>query len=117
MVVSTCMQVEAQALKRLFHMLLLSVLGEHPMHPYAIHQALRRYPSQFKVSDAAVYKGLQRLDHLGLANSSLSVVDGRTRRTYSITPAGRDQLEADWKTWEEFTLAIRGLLEGPPDHP
>jgi DNA-binding PadR family transcriptional regulator len=33
------------------------------------------------------------------------------RRTYSITPPGRDQLTADWKAWEAFTAAIAALVD------
>lgn len=27
-----------------------------------------------------------------------------------ITPAGRDQLAADWAVWEEFTGVVRGIV-------
>lgn len=110
---SLCMQVEAQALKGLFHMLLLATLVDSPLHAYAIQQALRRCGGHFRVSDNSVYTGLHRLEHRGLVSSSLSVVNGRTRRTYSITPAGEHQLEADWEKWEEFTEVVRALVGGP----
>jgi DNA-binding PadR family transcriptional regulator len=54
---------------------------------------------------------LHRLEHLGLVSGSLSVFSGRTRRTYSITPQGRDRLTADWKAWEEFTATVTALID------
>ncbi len=107
------MQVEAQALKGLLNMLLLSVLAERPQHAYAVRDALRQGGGgQFRVAESAVYSALHRLEHLGLVSSSLSLVDGRTRRTYSITPAGQDQLDVDWKAWEEFSTVIAKLVTG-----
>jgi DNA-binding PadR family transcriptional regulator len=106
------MQVEAPALKGLFNMLLLSILADRPLHAYALIDALEQAGrGQFHFSAQAVYPALHRLEHLGVVSSSLSAFSGRTRRTYSITPQGRDQLTADWKAWEEFTAAIAALID------
>jgi DNA-binding PadR family transcriptional regulator len=50
-----------------------------------------------------VYTSLRRLEHKGLVSSIQVLVSGRTRRVFEITPAGRNQLAADWAVWEEFT--------------
>jgi DNA-binding PadR family transcriptional regulator len=91
-------------------MLLLFVLADGPLHASAIIDALSEAgQGQFQVASAAVYPALHRLEHLGLVSSSLALFGGRTRRTYSITPQGREQLDADWKVWEEFTAAVAAL--------
>jgi PadR family transcriptional regulator len=106
------MQIEAPALKGLFYMMLLSILADQPMHAYAITATLQQGGrGQFQISDQSVSPALHRLEHLGLVSSSVSVVDGRTRRTYSITSEGRDQLAADVKGWEQFTAAIAALID------
>ena len=93
-------------------MLLLSILADRPLHAYAIIDVFKEASQgQFRVSEASVYPALHRLEHMGLASSSLTSVGGRMRRTYSITPPGRDQLTADWKAWEAFTAAIAALVD------
>jgi PadR family transcriptional regulator len=107
------MQVETPALRNLFSMVLLSLLACRPLHAYAIIDTLRQGSrGQFKVSEQAVYPALHRLDHLGLVSSSLSMVNGRTRRTYSITPAGRDRLQAEREAWVEFVAVVAELTVG-----
>jgi PadR family transcriptional regulator PadR len=106
------MQVETPALQGLFYMLLLSVLADRPLHAYAIIDTLEQASrGQFQFSAQSVYPALHRLEHLGLVSSSMSVFSGRKRRTYNITPQGRDQLTDDWKAWEEFTAAIAALVD------
>jgi hypothetical protein len=41
-----------------------------------------------------------------LVSSFMSIVAGRTRRTYSITPAGQDQLDTDWKARMTQALGV-----------
>jgi DNA-binding PadR family transcriptional regulator len=104
------MQMEAQALRGLFHTLLLSVLLDGPLHPWAIQEVLQEYAQYFTCGNDAVYTSLRRLEHMGLVASVQVLVNGRTRRVYEITPAGRDQLAADWAVWEEFTGVVRGIV-------
>lgn len=107
------MQVEAPALKGFFRMLLLSVLVDRPLHGYAVIEALKQGSGgQFKISEQAVYPALHRLEHQGLVSSTLSGFDGRTRRTYSITPDGRERLKAEWRTWGEFSAVVAKLAGG-----
>lgn len=107
------MQVEAKALKGLLHMLLLAVLAERPLHGWAIIDALKQAGGdQFAVAERAVYAALHRLEHLGLITSSTALVGGHTRRTYVLTPAGRDKLSAEHRAWEEFAATVRALVAG-----
>ena len=104
------MQMEAQALKGLLHMLILSVLLDGPLHPWAIRQVLQEHAETFTLGNGSVYTSLRRLEHKGLVSSVRVLVSGRTRRAFEITPAGRDQLAADWAVWEEFTQVVRGIV-------
>jgi PadR family transcriptional regulator, regulatory protein PadR len=109
------MQMEAQALKGLFHMLLLSVLLDGPLHPWAIQQVLQEHAETFTFGNDSVYTSLRRLEHKGLVSSIKVPVSGRTRRVFEITPAGREQLAADWAVWEAFTAVIRGIVHHHQD--
>ena len=105
-----CMQMEAQALRGLLHMLILSVLLDGPLHPYAIQQVLQEHAETFTFGNDAVYTSMRRLADKGLVTSIKVLVNGRTRRIYEISPAGRDQLATDWAVWEEFTRVVRGIV-------
>jgi DNA-binding PadR family transcriptional regulator len=39
------------------------------------------------------------------------MVDGRRRRSYRLTAAGRRKLHADRTSWREFSAAITTLLD------
>jgi DNA-binding PadR family transcriptional regulator len=41
-------------------------------------------------------------------------VDGRRRRTYQLTAAGKGRLHADRRNWREFATAITAMLETKP---
>jgi hypothetical protein len=62
------MQMEAQALKGLFHMLLLSVLLDGQLHPWAIQQVLQEHAETFTFGNDSVYTSLRRLEHKGLVS-------------------------------------------------
>ena len=73
-------------------MLLLSVLLDGPLHPWAIQQVLQEHAETFTFGNDSVYTSLRRLEHKGLVSSIKVLVSGRTRRVFEITPAGREQL-------------------------
>jgi PadR family transcriptional regulator PadR len=112
------MQVDAPALKGIFHMLLLSILVDSPLHGYAVIDALKQGScGQFQISEKSVYPALHRLEHQGFVGSSTSLVNGRTLRTYSITPEGRRHLKAEWRAWEEFSAVVAKLVARKPGIP
>ena len=46
----------------------------------------------YSISPGTLYPTLHRMEEEGLLRSANEVVDGRTRRVYTITPAGRRAL-------------------------
>jgi len=58
-----------------------------------------------------VYPALHRLETAGLIAGLWSTVDGRRRRTYRLTPAGRRKLHTDRRDWREFAATVTALLE------
>src|SRR6266566_1258434 len=109
------MKEEAQALKGHLDVLLLATLEAGPRHGYAIKDELReRSRGRFDLPTGTVYPALHRLQDAGLIAGSWSVVDGRRRRTYQLTAAGRRRLHADRSTWREFAAAVTDLLEPGP---
>ena len=105
----------SQALKGHLDMLLLAVLDDGPKHGYAIVEALRERSAEvFDLPDGTVYPALHRLEEAGLITSQWDQVQGRRRRTYSITKKGTAQLGEQRRSWREFFTAIDHVLgDGP----
>ena len=106
---------DAQALKGHLDVLLLAALEQGPRHGYAVKEALREGSGgRFDLPTGTVYPALHRLERDGLIAGTWSRVDGRRRRTYQLTAAGRRRLHADRGRWREFAVAVSTLLEGRP---
>jgi DNA-binding PadR family transcriptional regulator len=109
------MKPEAQALKGHLDVLLLAALADGPRHGYAVKEALREGSGgRFDLPTGTVYPALHRLEAAGLIAGSWSVTDGRRRRGYRLTAAGRRRLAADRANWRQFAAAVTALLEGSP---
>jgi PadR family transcriptional regulator len=107
---------EAQALKGHLDMLLLAALQDGPRHGYAVKEALREGSGgRFDLPTGTVYPALHRLENAGLITGTWSVVEGRRRRSYRLTAAGRRQLAGERSNWQEFAAAVSALVERP--HP
>jgi PadR family transcriptional regulator len=109
------MRSDAQVLKGHLDTLLLATLQDGPRHGYAIKEALRHGSSgRFDLPTGTIYPALHRLERAALISGSWSIVDGRRRRSYELTPAGRRKLGSDRTNWGEFARAVTALLEQTP---
>ena len=95
---------------------LLRHLRAGEAHGYALISALKR--QGLMASDggeATVYQALQRLAKAGLASWAWSQPsdDGRPRKMYSITKAGRAALTHMARDWAAVRDALDALLEDP----
>lgn len=105
----------AEVLKGHLDALLLAALEDGPRHGYAVIGTLRSgSDGRIDLPTGTVYPALHRLERAGLVSSRWSEVDGRRRRTYRLTPAGRKALKSERGAWVEFSFAVSALLEGTP---
>ncbi|MEV1248745.1 PadR family transcriptional regulator [Nonomuraea sp. NPDC050022] len=105
----------AEALKGHLDGLLLAALEDGPRHGYAAKEALREATEgRIDLPTGTVYPALHRLERAGLITGSWSVVSGRRRRSYELTPAGRSALGGERATWQEFATAINAALGARP---
>lgn len=105
----------AEALKGHLDGLLLAALEQGPRHGYALIDALREGSSgRFDLPTGTVYPALHRLEAAGLVTSGWSLVEGRRRRSYELTPAGRRALRDQRTMWEEFADAVSSILGKEP---
>jgi transcriptional regulator len=93
--------------------LLLKTLTWAPMHGYGISQWIRqRSDGALAVEDAALYQALHRLERKGWVDSEWGVSDtNRKAKFYSITKAGRKQLQADVAELRTYVNALYKVLQ------
>jgi len=105
----------AEVLKGHLDALLLATLQDGPRHGYAVKEALRAGSGgRFDLPTGTVYPALHRLERAGLIHGTWSVVNGRRRRSYQLTAAGRRALGQERSSWQEFSAAVTALLGTEP---
>ncbi|ROT32094.1 PadR family transcriptional regulator [Micromonospora sp. HM5-17] len=101
----------AQALHGHLDALLLAVLEGGPLHGYAIIEALRtRSRGVLALPTGTIYPALRRLERAGYVSSVWSTVNGRARRTYELTDAGRRALAGERSNWRTFSSTVARFL-------
>lgn len=102
-----------EKLKGHLDLLLLAIVDDGPCHGYAVIQELRsRSAEVFDLPEGTIYPALHRLEKAGLVKSDWTDGDGRRRRVYTLTPAGRSTLEAQRAEWRTFENAVSRVLGG-----
>ncbi len=95
-------------------LLLLQVLSAGPAHGYAVITSLRqRSDGMFDLPEGTVYPALHRLEAAGLLASDWARVDGRRRRVYRLTAAGRAATLSERREWRSLVAAVDAVLQGP----
>ncbi|WP_027341473.1 PadR family transcriptional regulator [Hamadaea tsunoensis] len=95
--------------------LLLAVLEPHPLHGYAVIDAVRSASTgAFDLPTGTVYPALHRLERAGLIVSEDEVVGGRRRRMYRLTAAGVAALSQQRTIWHQFATAVDAVLGRTP---
>ena len=91
--------------------LLLEVISEGPTYGYAIAQTvLGRSRGYFEITEGSLYPALHRLERQKFVDSFWKEAEGRERKYYKLTPAGRRALEARKKEWRQFVTGVQGIL-------
>jgi PadR family transcriptional regulator, regulatory protein PadR len=93
-------------------MLILRVLHSGALHGYAIAQRIHMLSSEvLGVEEGVLYPTLQRMLVKGWVTAKWGISEtNRKVRFYSLTPAGRKQLETELAGYERVTQAIQEIL-------
>lgn len=93
-------------------LLLLRILAHEPMHGWAISRRLNQMSDDvLNVSDGSLYPALHKLEHRGWIKADWRPSENNRRaKFYSLTKAGRRQLEREAREWERLSGAISALL-------
>jgi len=92
-------------------MLILEVISAGPSYGYQIAQTvLDRSRGYFEIAEGSLYPALHRLERQKLLAAHWQEADGRERKYYKLTPAGRNALAARKKEWSAFARGVAGVL-------
>lgn len=94
-------------------LLILTALQRDSMHGFGLSQRLRVMSQDvFQVEMGSLYPALCRLEARGWIQGTWSVSDAnRKARYYSLTPAGRKQLQVETAEWQKLSTTINRMLE------
>ena len=104
----------ADVLKGHLDLLLLAIVEDGPFHGYAVIDELRRRTDgALDLPEGTIYPALHRLERAGLLASSWSEVNGRRRRSYSLTPRGRKAAQEKRLEWSAFARTVQRVIGAP----
>jgi transcriptional regulator len=93
-------------------MLILKTLSLEPMHGFGIARRVEQISrGVFKVNPGSLLTALQRLERAGWLDAEWrQTANARRAKYYSLTRAGRKQLDVETADWARRTAAIARLL-------
>ena len=93
-------------------LLLLKILALEPLHGWAIGLRLRQISGNvLQVSDGSLYPALHKLENEGWIKAEWKPTENNRRaKFYSLTRAGRRQLENETASWDRLSTAISQVV-------
>jgi PadR family transcriptional regulator, regulatory protein PadR len=94
-------------------MLILKTLSLEPMHGFGIARRVEQISrGVFKVNPGSLLTALQRLERAGWLDAEWrQTPNSRRAKFYTLTRAGRKQLDAETADWNRRAAAIARLLK------
>ena len=94
-------------------LLILKILALEPLNGFAVGQRLRRVSDDvLQVSDGSLYPALHKLEQEGWITAEWRQTENNRRaKFYSLTRAGRRQLEKESANWQRLSGAISALVK------
>lgn len=93
----------------------LALLAEAPLHGYGIVQLLKlRTGDRVEIPEGSLYPALHELELEGLIDATWEKSpEGRRRRVYSLTSAGRKETTSSRDRWLAMAELLKVLLVPP----
>lgn len=94
-------------------MLILRAIANEPQHGWAIAQRIQQVSNDvLQIGQGSLYPALHRLEYKGWIRAEWGASENnRKARFYSLTKAGRKQLDAELENWARLTGAINIVLQ------
>ena len=98
-------------------LLVLNTLALQPQHGWAIAKRIQQVSNEvLQVSQGALYPALHRLEQQGWIRSDWKVTEGgRDAKCYTLTRAGRTQLQKELEQWERMSNAVALVIRMAPE--
>ncbi len=99
-------------LKGTLDLLILKTLALEPMHGWGIAMRIQQVSKDaLQIGQGSLYPALHRLEYKGWIEAEWSNSENNRRaKFYSLTRAGKKQLEAELAQWDRLTSAITLVL-------
>ena len=91
-------------------LLVLSVIAEEDAYGYQIGRIIKR--ASATMTDSALYPRLKRLQENHFVETYDRQFQGRNRKYYTITDAGRQYLAELTEEWERYRTVVDDIVKG-----
>jgi len=104
---------EAELLQGTLDLIVLRIVALEPLHGYGIAQRIQQLSKDaLQVRQGSLYPALYRLENRGWLKAHWKTTDGgREAKYYSLTKAGRQQLEVETASWQRLCAAISLIFQ------
>jgi transcriptional regulator len=104
---------ETDVLQGTLDLLILRTIALESMHGWEIAQRIQQVSDHLlRVQQGSLYPALHRLEHQGWVTANWGVSENNRRaRFYSLTRAGRKQVEAEVAKWERLSAGVNLVLQ------
>lgn len=94
-------------------MLVLRVLSRGELHGWGITNKLEQLSqSALQVDEGSLYPALYRMEEKGWIEAEWKMTENNRRaKYYTLTRAGRKQLEAEQESWDRMTSIIAQVMQ------
>ena len=91
--------------------LILEIVAQGSTYGYEIAQTIAgRSQGSFELKEGSLYPALHRLERQKLLASYWEEAEGRRRKYYKLTAAGRKVLAARRQEWQAFSQGVSSIL-------
>jgi len=93
-------------------MLILKAVSLGPLHGYGVLLRIQQISGeQLEIQQGSLYPALYRLEHQGWIASEWGESDNKRKaKFYSLTAAGRRQLQSETEKWNRMASLIANIL-------
>jgi len=98
-------------------MLILKAVSLGPLHGYGVLLRIQQISGeQLEIQQGSLYPALYRLEHQGWITSEWGESDNKRKaKFYSLTAAGRRQLNTETEKWNRMASLIASILRTTPE--
>ena len=106
------MKKKTDLLQGTLHLLVLQALAPQSLHGLGVAQRINQITNQtFEVKPGSLFPALHRMEESGWLKANWGESENNRRaKFYSLTSAGRRQLERETEDWQRISLGIASAL-------